>query len=57
VELARIYTMLGERDSALTRLEHVLSVPMDFTPALLRVEPVWAALREDHRFQRLAGES
>jgi serine/threonine-protein kinase len=56
LELARIYTMLGERDSALARLEHVLSVPMDFTSALLRVDPVWAPLRGDPHFRRLAGE-
>jgi len=57
VELARIYTMVGAGDSALARLDHVLSVPMDFTPALLRIDPVWATLRGDPRFQRLAGGS
>jgi len=56
LELARIYTILGERDSAFARLEHVLSVPMDFTPALLRIDPWWAPLRGDPRFRRLAGE-
>jgi serine/threonine-protein kinase len=56
LELARIYTILGERDSAFARLEHVLSVPMDFTPALLRIDPWWAPLRGDPRFRGLAGE-
>jgi TolB-like protein/Flp pilus assembly protein TadD len=56
LELARIYTILGERDSALARVEHVLSVPMDFTPVMLRTDPVWAPLRGDPRFRRLSGE-
>jgi len=53
VGLARIYTTLGDIDSALPLLEHSLSSPGGATPALLRLDPAWDPLRQDRRFEKL----
>ena len=56
-DLARIYTMVGESDTAVSRLEYLLSIPGWLTPAWLRIDPAWDPLRRNPRFQRLvAGE-
>ena len=52
-DLARIYTMVGEHDAAIDRLEHLLSIPGDLTPAWLRIDPSWDPLRQHPRFQAL----
>ena len=54
-ELARIYTMVGEQDLAISRLEHLLSIPGQLTAAWLRMDPVWDPLRSNPRFQKLVG--
>jgi TolB-like protein/Flp pilus assembly protein TadD/predicted Ser/Thr protein kinase len=53
-DLARIYTMTGDHERALERLELLLSVPSQLSPALLRINPVWDPLREYQRFKVLA---
>lgn len=53
--LARVYMMVGEPDRALDHLEPLLTVPYFLTPALLRIDPTWAPLRGNARFERLAG--
>jgi len=56
-DLARIYTMVGEYNIAVSRLEYLLSIPGWLTPAWLRIDPAWDPLRRNPRFQRLvAGE-
>ena len=52
-DLARIYTMVGEYDTAVSRLEYLLSIPGWLTPAWLRIDPAWDPLRRNPRFQRL----
>jgi serine/threonine-protein kinase len=53
--LAEIYVMVGDYDAAIGQLEIVLPLPSDMkvTVALLRVDPVWAPLRGNPRFERL----
>ena len=57
--LARIQAQLGEKDAAITALQHLLvtsySAPV-VTPALLRLDPDWDNLRGDPRFQKLCEE-
>lgn len=52
-QLARIETMVGESESAIKRLEYLLSIPFDLTVAELRIDPAWDPLREDPRFEKL----
>src|SRR6266568_3103969 len=52
-DLARIYTMVGEYEAAVSRIEYLLSIPGWLTPAWLRIDPDWDPLRRNPRFQRL----
>ncbi len=51
--LARIYTMVGEYDAAIDRLESLLAVPSITAVPMLRIDPVWDPLRDNPRFQAL----
>jgi len=52
-DLAQIYVMVGEFDAAIDQLEFLLSIPGDLSVPLVRLEPVWAPLREHPRFKKL----
>jgi TolB-like protein/tetratricopeptide (TPR) repeat protein len=59
--LARVAARMGEPDRAIVALEKLLSIPYagpladnaPLTPALLRLDPMFDALRNDARFQKL----
>jgi DNA-binding SARP family transcriptional activator/TolB-like protein/Tfp pilus assembly protein PilF len=51
--LARIYAMVGEADAAISRLEVLLSGPSLLSSELLRLDPIWAPLADNPRFQRM----
>ncbi|MGB2906356.1 MAG: protein kinase [Candidatus Aminicenantaceae bacterium] len=53
--LTLIYTLVGEYDQAIERLEYLLSIPAgsSVTKALLEIEPFWDPLRDLPGFQRL----
>ena len=57
--LARVQAQVGEKDAAITALQHLLvtsySSPV-VTPALLRIDPDWDNLRGDPRFEKLCQE-
>lgn len=55
-DLAKIYAMTGNQDDAIGLLEQLLSIPSMFSPWLLRLDPVWAPLRTNPRFQKLVAE-
>ena len=55
--LAKIYVIVGEPDSAMPRLDTLLSVPSWVSAGLLRSDPDWSPLRGYARFQRLLAGS
>ena len=55
-QLARIYILAGEQDKALDTLEPLLKIPYYLSPAWLKVDPTFAPLRNNPRFQKLVGE-
>jgi tetratricopeptide (TPR) repeat protein len=55
-DLAQIYVMVGEFDLAIDQIEFLLSIPGELSIPLLRLDPVWAPLREHPRFKKLLQE-
>ena len=55
--LAQVAARMGEPDRAISALRRAISLPSrtqpPFTPALLRLDPMWDPLRGDPRFQEL----
>jgi tetratricopeptide (TPR) repeat protein len=51
--LAQVLTTVGEREAALEQLETLRSVAPWVSGAFLRIDPIWAPLRDDPRFQLL----
>jgi len=52
-QLARIYTVVGQPDKAVDQLEALLKTPYFLSPAWLRIDPNFEALRTNPRFQKL----
>jgi TolB-like protein/Flp pilus assembly protein TadD len=55
--LARIYLMAGQPERALDHLEPLLRIPYVLTPGWLRIDPTFAPLKGNPRFERLANGS
>ncbi len=55
-DVARAYAVMGDREHALPILERLFGEPWAdaLTPAFLRIDPIWDAIRDDPRFQTLA---
>jgi len=53
-QLARIYILVGEPEKALDLLEPLLNMPYILSPGWLRIDPNFAPLRGNPRFDRLA---
>jgi TolB-like protein/Flp pilus assembly protein TadD len=56
-QLARIYLLTGEREKALDKLADLLKVPSFFSRGWLRLDPSFASLRGEPRFEQLANGS
>jgi tetratricopeptide (TPR) repeat protein len=52
-QLARVYLLVGEPEKALDELEPLLRIPYYLSPGWLRIDPTFAPLRGNPRFQRL----
>jgi TolB-like protein/Tfp pilus assembly protein PilF len=58
--LARTEAHFGDKENAISRLQHLLSISYScppVTPALLRLDPDWDNLRGDPRFEKLCQSS
>jgi tetratricopeptide (TPR) repeat protein len=54
--MARIYLMVGEPEKALDMLEPLLSMPYFLSPGWLKVDPTFAELKGNPRYDRLLKE-
>ena len=53
--LAQLYVSVGENTQAIDVLRQLMAIPagLSLSPAMLRLDPVWDALRNDERFKKL----
>ena len=56
-QLARIYLLVGEPEKALDQLEPLLKIPYNLSPGWLKIDPNFAPLRGNPRFERLVNGS
>ena|SRR5579859_111913 len=52
-QLVRIYLLVGEPEKALDQLESLLKMPYFLSPGWLRIDPTFASLKGNPRFERL----
>ena len=52
-QLARIYLLVGEPEKALDQLEGLLKIPYYVSPGWLKIDPAFAPLKGNPRFERL----
>ena len=53
IDLAEIYTIVGNYDAAIEELEYLLEIPAGVHAGELKVDPIWNPLRDLARFQKL----
>jgi serine/threonine-protein kinase len=53
-QLVRIYLLTGEPEKALDKLEPLLTLPYHLSPGWLRIDPAFAPLKGNPRFEKLA---
>jgi len=56
-QLVRIYLLVGEPEKALDQLEPLLKIPYYLSPGWLKIDPTFAPLRGNPRFERLVNGS
>jgi tetratricopeptide (TPR) repeat protein len=52
-QLIRVYLLVGENEKALDALEQVVKVPYYLTPGYMRLDPSFAPLKGNPRFEKL----
>jgi serine/threonine protein kinase/Flp pilus assembly protein TadD len=58
IDLAHVYTIVGEYDLAVDQIEYLLTVPSYFISIpILKIDPRWDPLRSHPRFQKLLAQS
>ncbi|HXN42574.1 MAG TPA: hypothetical protein VN918_12340, partial [Myxococcaceae bacterium] len=54
IQQAAVEARVGETNAAIEHIRKLLSIPCLLSPGLLRIDPMWAPLRDDPRFRKLA---
>jgi serine/threonine-protein kinase len=57
LDLAVVYTLIGESDQAIQQLETALAIPSPVTVGELQLDPLFDPLRDDPRFQALLSDN
>ena len=53
LDLAKIYSMVGDYDLAIDKLEYLLSIPGELSVPYIKLDPVWQPLLKIPRFQKV----
>jgi tetratricopeptide (TPR) repeat protein len=53
MDLAKIYTMVGEDDLAIDKIDYLLSIPGELSVPYIKIDPVWKSLLDNPRFQKV----
>jgi serine/threonine protein kinase/tetratricopeptide (TPR) repeat protein len=53
IDMAEIYTTIGEEEKALDLIERLLIIPAELSSVYLKLDPVWKPLQSNKRFQKL----
>ena len=56
IDLALIYTIIGDYPSALDQLEYILSIPSPVSPGWLSLDPRWKRLQKLPRYHKILQE-
>jgi len=56
MQLARIYTLVGEPEKAIDALEQLLKMPSNCSPPWLAINPYYETLHKNPRFQALTAK-
>ena len=56
IEMAQIYTIIGDQDKAIDILQQLLSIPSEVSVTLLRLQPWWKPLHTNKHFQQLVAQ-
>ncbi len=53
VDLAKIYTMVGEYELAIDKVDYLLSIPGELSVPYIKIDPVWKPLFNNPRFFKI----
>ena len=52
-DLANVYAMVGDQNKAIDVLQQLITIPSEYSPTFIRLDPKWRSLRGNKRFEAL----